>query len=451
MSPWLSDLYLRSQSDARLVSLARDGHDRAFAVLAERYRTELLGQARRLSGAGNAEDLVQQTLLSAFAALRRGAEVGHARGWLHAILRHAAIRAHAPIEAPLETALGALVAHDTLLETRADARELLSALDELPARQREALVGSAMQGLSRAELAASLGVSEGAVRQLVHRARMAVRAAVTAITPYQLARSLSDSASSGGSTSELALGGGAAAGAGGVLAKVGMVAAAGAIAAGGAVVAEHHAARVGRPHRATVTVATSRLHAAGSATAASAAMIGATGTRAAARHGTTGARTLTSNDGRGASGQMRLGPGSGEGRGSGGDGGRRSVTSLGSGSPDGGGDRSAGQSGGSDGGSGSAAQTTGSQAGRSGSGSSDDGSPSAVPASAPATSGTSGDGTGGPLVATSGVDGSSGSGDSGSSGGSGGSTTTTTVTGSTGTSGSSADAGSGDGGTTSTN
>jgi len=132
MSPWISDLYLRSQTDARLLSLTRDGYGRAFATLAERYRAELLAHARHLSSTGNAEDLLQQTLLSAFAALNRGAEVGHTRGWLHAILRHAAIRARAPVEAPLELAVQTGEAPDALLDARADVRLVLSALDELP-------------------------------------------------------------------------------------------------------------------------------------------------------------------------------------------------------------------------------------------------------------------------------------------------------------------------------
>jgi hypothetical protein len=40
VSPPLSDLLLSSQSDERLVSLARAGHERAFAVIVERYRSD---------------------------------------------------------------------------------------------------------------------------------------------------------------------------------------------------------------------------------------------------------------------------------------------------------------------------------------------------------------------------------------------------------------------------
>ena len=70
MSPRLGEVVLASQSDERLVKLARAGHERAFAVIVERYRPELSALARRLSPDGKAEDIVQQAFLSAFAALR---------------------------------------------------------------------------------------------------------------------------------------------------------------------------------------------------------------------------------------------------------------------------------------------------------------------------------------------------------------------------------------------
>jgi RNA polymerase sigma factor (sigma-70 family) len=238
MSPWISDLYLRSQSDARLLSLTRDGHARAFAILVERYRAELLAQARRLGAPGSAEDVVQQTFLSAYAALIGGAEVGHLRGWLHAILRNTAIRTHAPVEAPLEGCDACGEPLEAVVERRASARSVISALDGLPSRQRQALLGSSLQGLSRAELASSLGVSEAAVRQLVHRARRALRGAVTALTPYPLARWLAASGPPAGAGTDVALSAGAAS-AGGLLAKVGVFAAAGAIATGVAVETHH--------------------------------------------------------------------------------------------------------------------------------------------------------------------------------------------------------------------
>jgi len=79
-------------SDERLVALAREGHDSAFAAIVERYRPQLLAFAQRTTSDGRAEDLVQQAFLHAFSALRDGTEVVHLRGWLHQIVRNAAFR-----------------------------------------------------------------------------------------------------------------------------------------------------------------------------------------------------------------------------------------------------------------------------------------------------------------------------------------------------------------------
>src|SRR5581483_7618497 len=81
VTPWLSDLFLGSQTDERLVTLARAGQERAFVAIVQRYQRPLLAFARRLDSAGRAEDIVQQSFLSAFAALQAGAEVEHLRGW----------------------------------------------------------------------------------------------------------------------------------------------------------------------------------------------------------------------------------------------------------------------------------------------------------------------------------------------------------------------------------
>ncbi len=92
MRPHLSDALLAAQTDERLVALTRAGHERAFAAIVERYRRPLVGFAGRIAPDSRAEDIVQQALTSAWAALAAGAEVAHLRGWLHQIVRHEAIR-----------------------------------------------------------------------------------------------------------------------------------------------------------------------------------------------------------------------------------------------------------------------------------------------------------------------------------------------------------------------
>lgn len=72
MSPSVSVRLLLTQSDARLVELARAGHERAFEALVERYRRPLLGYCRRLLlPHERAEDALQQGLLQAWLCCAR--------------------------------------------------------------------------------------------------------------------------------------------------------------------------------------------------------------------------------------------------------------------------------------------------------------------------------------------------------------------------------------------
>ncbi len=234
MSPRLSDLLLSSQSDERLVSLARNGHERAFAVIVERYRTELQALARRLCSDGRSEDIVQQAFLSAFTALRSGSEVRHLRGWLYQIVRNAAGRPQAPPSVPLDRATASGHTLEDVVQQRALAMSALSEIARLPAHQRQAMIGTALDGRARAEVAHSMGLSEGAVRQLVHRARATLRSAVTALTPWPLARSVAALGPDAPGPAELAAGAGAAS-SGGLALKLGALLASGTFLTGAAV------------------------------------------------------------------------------------------------------------------------------------------------------------------------------------------------------------------------
>jgi RNA polymerase sigma factor (sigma-70 family) len=207
VSPWFSDALLRTQTDERLVALARDGHERAFVAIVERYRRPLLGFTSALVPAGRAEDVLQQAFLNAWAALGRGAEVRHLRGWLHQIVRHAAMASRTPGEDPLPDTM--IDRRDTPghVEERLLIAQTLENLAALPDHQREAIVKTAMEGRSREEVASSLGVTEGAVRAMLHRARTTLRAAATAVTPLPLAVWAASAAERG---ADIAAGGGAA-------------------------------------------------------------------------------------------------------------------------------------------------------------------------------------------------------------------------------------------------
>ena len=187
MGPSLSVRLLATQSDARLAELAAQGHERAFEALVLRYRRALLGYCRRLPLSGGlAEDALQQGLLQAWLALQSGTEVRDPKPWLYRVVRNAALnmRRNAGHEhGELSETLRGSDAPEVDLARRTAVRGVLAGLVALPENQREALLRTAVEGHSHEQVAAELGLSDGAVRGLVYRARATLRTAATAITP----------------------------------------------------------------------------------------------------------------------------------------------------------------------------------------------------------------------------------------------------------------------------
>lgn len=254
MSPSVSARLLFVQSDARLVELARAGHERAFEALVQRYRRPLLSYCRRLLlPTERAEDALQQGLLQAWLALREGAEVRDAKPWLYRIVHNAALnmlRCSGYDYAELsETLSGAFDAPSEDLDRRIAVREALAGLAALPERQREALLRTAVHGCSYQEAAAMLGLSESTLRGLVHRARATLRAATTALTPLPLLSWALSSGTEGsltGRVAELGASGGSA-GLAGLLLKAGATAITAGVLAGGISAIHRHPHHVSDP------------------------------------------------------------------------------------------------------------------------------------------------------------------------------------------------------------
>jgi RNA polymerase sigma factor (sigma-70 family) len=257
----ISSLVLRSQPDVRLTALAADGSEQAFEAIVQRYRRDLLAYCSRLLlSDSRAEDAVQQALLCAWTALRDGTQVEHLKPWLYRITHNQAI---STLRRPgwdfdeLSESLSGRDATDADLERRMLMRETLAAVAALPREQRHAILRTAVEGDSYAAVATSMGVTDTAVRGLVQRARVNLRAAVAAIAPPPLVvwaaglerrhsgavAWLSTALSTGG-------GAGASVGAGAVVIKSAAVLASSAALVGGSV-AEHHdtSTRQVRTHR----------------------------------------------------------------------------------------------------------------------------------------------------------------------------------------------------------
>src|SRR5919108_336603 len=188
--PSPSTVLLRTQSDERLAALAQAGHDRAFEAIVERYRRPLLRACRRVLPEARAEDALQHALVAAWRGLSRGDEVRELRPWLYRIVRNTALNQLRVAGYDLDELVETLSATDDPedeVERRAVVRQTLAAVAALPDRQREALLRTAIEGEAQDEVARDLGLSSTAMRQLVHRARVSVRAAATEVVPMPLA------------------------------------------------------------------------------------------------------------------------------------------------------------------------------------------------------------------------------------------------------------------------
>jgi RNA polymerase sigma factor (sigma-70 family) len=242
-------LLLKTQSDGRLVELVRAGHEGAFEEIVARYRVPLLRHLCRTLSTTAADDAVQQAFVNAWSALRGGTEVRQLGPWLYAIARNAMLRVVAaegrPHDELPETLAGTLSTAGEA-EHRSEVRAAFAALGELPARQREALIASAVHGHTREEIAHALGLSEGAVRQLVHRGRAALRAAATAVIPLPLLVRLTGDRSLLRALADRGAEVGAGAAAGGAAAKWAAVVAVTGTLVGGAVAQPSHAPSDGR-------------------------------------------------------------------------------------------------------------------------------------------------------------------------------------------------------------
>jgi RNA polymerase sigma factor (sigma-70 family) len=218
MSPLaLSLRFLQAQPDSRLVELARQGHEPAFEALVRRYRKALLAYCRRLQPqSGNAEDALQQTLLHVWRALNNGVEVRDVKPWLYRIAHNVSLNnlrvtmavPHEILDTPGDQDL------DQLVEQRRRARAALACMASLPALQRQVFMSTVLDGASHDDVATALGLSNGAVRGLIYRARAIVRAAAAAITPgpvmsWAIQRAESGSGSAPAVAEAIAGGGGA--------------------------------------------------------------------------------------------------------------------------------------------------------------------------------------------------------------------------------------------------
>ena len=171
--PRRSKRLLALASDERLVEQIRAGNEAAFEVAFERHGPAILGFCRHMLGSvQEAEDAVQHTFSSAYRKLLENDSAVRLKPWLFTIARNRSLsmlRARREPAIELDEIPTAGLSHE--VEQRAELRELLADVRDLPDEQRAALLLSEVGDLSHREVAEVLGCEAARVKALVFRAR----------------------------------------------------------------------------------------------------------------------------------------------------------------------------------------------------------------------------------------------------------------------------------------
>ncbi|SFV14780.1 RNA polymerase sigma-70 factor, ECF subfamily [Methylobacterium sp. 174MFSha1.1] len=149
---------------------------------AEAFRRDLVGEVPRLrrravtlcNDRTRADDLVQETLLKAWAAQDRFVPGTHLSAWLYTILRNSFYSEHQKRAREVGDPDGLFAASLVSLPAQQgtlDLHDLQAALDRLVPDQREALLLSAVHDLSYEDIATAMECRVGTVKSRINRAR----------------------------------------------------------------------------------------------------------------------------------------------------------------------------------------------------------------------------------------------------------------------------------------
>lgn len=181
-----------------LLRAAARGEQRAFEQIYKRYHQQLYRYCFAiLRRSGDAEDALQATMAAALRALPGETREVSLRSWLFRVAHNESItllRARARSADPELAPEPARQSVEAECADRERFGTVLADLGELPERQRSAIVMRELSGLSYGEIAAALGCSEGAARQIVYESRVALqlREEGRAVSCEEIRRAISD-------------------------------------------------------------------------------------------------------------------------------------------------------------------------------------------------------------------------------------------------------------------
>lgn len=183
---------MSKSNDTELVARLQAGDEIAYAQLVEENAGRIYRLALRMMGnEADAEDVLQETFLSAFKSIDRFEARSSLSTWLYRIATNAALmrlRRNEPeqvsVDEPLESDDGDLIPRqffdfcclpeDDLLRDEARV-EMMRAVDKLSPTLRSVFILRDIEGLSTEETAEALDLSISAVKSRLMRARLKLR------------------------------------------------------------------------------------------------------------------------------------------------------------------------------------------------------------------------------------------------------------------------------------
>jgi RNA polymerase sigma factor (sigma-70 family) len=177
-------------TDEQLVALTRAGSDDALEGLFLRYKDRIASYVRGIvPDQGKAEDIVQETFISALRSLRSTRQPIAFRPWIYQIARNACIDQLRRQKRAQEVSIDsdafnpqdegrisqASPSTHGAVSQREDMHALRQAFGGLPASQHEALVLRELEGLSYTEIASRMNLSAAAVESMLFRARRGLK------------------------------------------------------------------------------------------------------------------------------------------------------------------------------------------------------------------------------------------------------------------------------------
>ena len=170
-------------SDGDLAALALSGQERAYREFLNRYREPVYRLVRNtIRDSEEALDVTQESFVAAFAALKRYDRERPFKLWIARIAinkcrdwaRRRAVRSFFTRALPIDDGFDWAsdnASPETEAGDRAELSRVSAAIGELPLKLREALILRAIDGMSQAEAAETLGVTEKTVETRLYRAR----------------------------------------------------------------------------------------------------------------------------------------------------------------------------------------------------------------------------------------------------------------------------------------